>query len=234
MSGFDINTYLFNPNVKGADKAITIKNMTAKEVRQVNATTMFAIVKQCSSEGDFRVARERRKGNNWNSEVEGLHIYKNRLYIDIYVQNQSTDTSYSEDIGKFFSGSSYLAYVGRLGVYVNYSDEKRVEVMRSFLLEYVYYTEIEKEERERKAKIAQLLDYTIVNRVLDYFYKQLRLDYIPTHVNSVKRDGYHHGDDAIRRYAEEHYKELLGLNSDELIDIYKRVFQKAYDDFISR
>lgn len=230
MNDFNINVFLFS-NVRGIDKVITIKALDADDIKRVNDKTLFTIVNTCKNDnGDFRVARERRKGNNWNSQVEGLYISNNHMYFDIYAQNLSTDTTYSEDVGRFFSGSSYRAYVERLGMYVNYSDEKRVEVMRSFLLEYVYYTDIEREERELKEKIAGLLHYSIVNPVLDGFFEELRLQYVPTHVKSAKRDGYYRGSMAITEYVNNNYKDLFGLSKEELQAIYRRVFRKAYNE----
>ena len=231
MNDFNINVFLFNPNVKGVDKVITIKALDADDIKRVNDKTLFTIVNTCKNDnGDFRVACERRKGNNWNSQVEGLYIHNNHMYISIYAQNLSTDTTYSEDVGRFFSGSSYRAYVERLDMYVNYSEEKRVEVMRSFLLEYVYYTDIEREERELKEKIAGLLHYSIVNPVLNGFFEELRLWYVPTHVKSAKRDGYYRGSRAITEYVNNNYKDLFGLSTEELQAIYRRVFRKAYDE----
>lgn len=41
------------------------------------------------------ISRDRQQGNNWNSTVVAVVLYKGTLYLDIYFQMDSTDTNLS-------------------------------------------------------------------------------------------------------------------------------------------
>ena len=47
--------------------------------------------------GQYYLSSDRKKGNNWNSHVEGLYRNKEgKLFVDIYFQDDSTDTNDSK------------------------------------------------------------------------------------------------------------------------------------------
>lgn len=47
----------------------------------------------------------------------------------------------------------------------------------------------------------------------------------------VRRKGYYYGQEKIEEYIKEHAEELAGKSTEELQDIYRKVFEKAYDEF---
>lgn len=129
-----------------------IESLNQEELLAITPATIIRIVKEAgqgkkgSPNKDLRIRRSLRKGNNWNSEFVGVEIYKKRLYVNLYVQMDSTDTDTSEYYSKFFTrGERYRGTCQESDRYGNpnyhyfyYNDEDRANCIKSILLEYVY------------------------------------------------------------------------------------------------
>ena len=116
-----------------------IEGMLIDELMSVNKSLVMRIVEKCGKDNDFRIATNRRKGNNWNSLVEGLRMTKaNVLFVDIYIQDLKTDTTNVEYFDKFFRKGEYYSSDNYLNEGVDYTESQKAEVMRSILLECVY------------------------------------------------------------------------------------------------
>ena len=89
---------------------------------------------------------DRRKGNCWNSTIEGVDLIKGRIHLNIYIQYENTDTNSSEEFDKFFDRwNNYRGEIRRLDrygngrtYYFNYDKSDKANVMKSILLDYVY------------------------------------------------------------------------------------------------
>lgn len=180
--------------------------------------------------GWYHISNERRKGNNWNSLVDGVYRSNGKLFVDIYFQDDSTDTNDSEHFDTFFSSASNVRVTSRIGS-ATYSYDERADVMRSILIDYLYWKVIDREKIERAEKIEKLKDYRIINPILNKFYNDNRLKY-KTHLymygkKCVEYDAYKKGEKDLDEYIDNNVESLDGKTSDELTSIYTEVFNNS-------
>jgi hypothetical protein len=214
----------------------TIKKMSDSEAIAYGKKHIKGIMDDAADKyGRYRISNERRKGNNWNSLVEG--VYRNEkgtLFVDIYFQDDSTDTNDSEYFDTFFSSASNVRVTSRLGSAV-YSYDERAEVMRSIVIDYIYWKVIDREKIERAEKIEKLKDYRIVNPILNKFYNDNRLGY-KTHLymygkECVEYDAYTKGKKDLDAYIVSNVDNLDGKTNEELTSIYTEVFNNAANEY---
>ena len=226
MEKIDINKMVFS-NTPSENKLHYIKTLSNEEILATTGGTILRIYNECHGDRDrFYIKPERRVGNNWNSTIEFIYEYQNKPCVCIYIQNSSTDSSITMSFAEFKRGGTWHGHIA--GSYTYQSDDV-ARTIRCILAEYVYYTDLEKEENLRKEKLASITNWKIFNPVCDYFYDYLRLGNLPfsyaTTTSAYKR--YIKGKDAIAEYAAEHLDELYGKSEDELKAIYKDVFRTA-------
>ena len=147
----DINIELFK-RYKPEKKIEIIELLTAKEVMKVKESTSVRIIKETGTflygskrNKHLNIARERRRSNSWNSTFEGIEYNKGKLYVELYLQYENTDTSIYEDWNKFFLPGDYNGqYQGddMMGnprtYYFTYTEIQKVRCIKSILYEYVY------------------------------------------------------------------------------------------------
>ena len=177
--------------------------------------------------GWYRISSERRKGNNWNSLVEGVYRSNGKLFVDIYFQGDSTDCNDSEYFDTFFSSASNVRVTSRI-CSATYSYDERADVMRSILIDYLYWKVIDREKIERAEKIEKLKDYRIINPILNKFYNDNRLKYKVMYGGKcVEYDAYKKGEKDLDEYIDNNVESLDGKTSDELTSIYTEVFNNS-------
>ena len=127
-----------------------IKNLTQDELSRISETTILRIVKETgrrrkgTRDYEFYVHPDRRKGNNWNSVVEGIWLYKGKISVMVYVQYGNTDTSMIVPFNDFFKKGDFRGTIKRDDRYGNpqthyyvYDEKDKAEVISSFCLEYI-------------------------------------------------------------------------------------------------
>ncbi len=178
--------------------------------------------------GRYYISHDRRKGNNWNSLVEGLYRNKEgKLFVDIYFQDDSTDTNDSEYFDTFFSSASNVRVTSRI-CSATYSYDERADVMRSILIDYLYWKVIDREKIERAEKIEKLKDYRIINPILNKFYNDNRLKYTAIYGGKcVEYDAYKKGEKDLDEYITNNVESLDGKTNEELTSIYTKVFNDS-------
>ena len=145
----DINIELFKryaPKKKGD----IISSLTATELFAITEDTIKRIIKEVgnrryrSREKELQFSSEYKIGNGWNSWIESIGIYNNRLYITIYMQMDGTDTTFSEGWNTFFKRDEYVGkafetnrYGDKIPNYYSYSEDDKARFMRSLLYQYV-------------------------------------------------------------------------------------------------
>ena len=145
----DVNTELFK-RTSPVRKIEIIKNLTQEELSIVSETTILRIVKETgrrirgTRDYEFYINPDRKKGNKWNSVVEGLWLYKGKLSVMVYVQFDNTDTSMLVPFNDFFKKGDFRGTIKRDDRYGNpqthyyvYDEKDKTEVLRSFCLEYI-------------------------------------------------------------------------------------------------
>ena len=147
----NINEFIFS-RTQPLKKIETVKAMTTDELFSVSETTVKRIIKETgrkipkTRDKELYIASDRRRGNNWNSLIEGGYLIKGHLYLNLYIQYENTDTNTTEDYDEFFRRwSEYRGEIRRLDRYGNprtyyfcYGESDKAEVLRSILLEFIY------------------------------------------------------------------------------------------------
>ena len=130
-----------------------IDSLTQEELLAITQAIIIRMVKEAGelhyeSKRDKKliVSRERRTGNNWNSEFTEVDLLKGKLYVNFYIQYENTDTMDCIPYGEFmrdkdrFRGT--IKTTDRYGnpqtYYYFYDNEDRARAIKSLLLEYVY------------------------------------------------------------------------------------------------
>lgn len=147
----NINQFIFS-RTQPKKKIETIEALTTDELLSVKEETVIKIVKEVgrrmykSRDKQLYIDGDRRKGNCWNSTIEGVDLIKGRIHLNIYIQYENTDTNSSEEFDKFFNRwNNYRGEIRRLDRYGNgrtyyfmYNPSDKASVMKSILLEYVF------------------------------------------------------------------------------------------------
>ena len=146
----NINEFIFS-RTQPQKKIDTINALTQDELLSTSEATVKRIVKDAgrrmwkTRDKELRISHERRAGNAWNSLIEAVELIKGRLYLEVYLQYENTDTSTSEEYDDFFRNGNYRGEVRRSDRYGNgrtyyflYNSSDKASVMKSILLEYVF------------------------------------------------------------------------------------------------
>lgn len=145
----DVNIELFKRTTP-VKKIEIIENLKQEELSRVSETTILRIVKETgrrkigSRNYEFYVTPERRRGNDWNSIIEGLWLYKGKLSLITYIQLDDTDTTVIVPLNDFFKEETFRGSIKTEDFYGNiqteyfvYGKRAKAEVIRSFCLEYI-------------------------------------------------------------------------------------------------
>lgn len=160
----NINEELFK-RYAPAKKLEIVNSLSGSEIRMTSKDTILRIVKETGfvltdwvldKNAGRRIEKQTRNkrlvidnnrvcGNNWNSNVYGLEYYKGGLYVKVYFQMSSTDRQIDVPFSDFFRGDSYRGSCTEMNRYgeevprsFSYDRKDKDNIIRSFLLEYVY------------------------------------------------------------------------------------------------
>lgn len=152
----NVNEFIFS-KTQPSRKVDTIKALTDDELLSVSEATVKRIVKDAgrkigrTRDRELNISRDRRAGNAWNATVDGIDLIKGKLYVEVYLQYENTDTSTSENYDDFFRKGNFRGEVRRSDRFGNgrtyyylFDDSNKASVIRSVLLEYVYTKYAEK------------------------------------------------------------------------------------------
>ena len=146
----DINKIIFSRTAPNK-KVEIVENLTPKELLSVNSDTIKRMVKETGSnryksrDKELFISHELKTGNNWNSELESVGIYKGNLYVNLYVQYSNTDTTKTESFDKFFCKGDYQGsiigsdhYGNDRHYYFSYDESDKACCIGRLLLQYLY------------------------------------------------------------------------------------------------
>lgn len=145
----DVNIELFKRTAP-VKKIEIIENLKQDELLGISKETILRIVKETgrrkagSRNYEFYVHPNRQRGNDWNSVIEGIWLYKGRLSLITYIQLDDTDTSVIVPLNDFFKNETFRGLIKSEDFYGNiqteyfvYGKRAKTEVIRSFCLEYI-------------------------------------------------------------------------------------------------
>ena len=143
-----INRFIFS-RTRPANKMQIINNADDGNLLNVRESTLIRIIKEVGygSKGSHSksLALMENVGNNWNSTVQDIYIYKKKAYITFYVQYSNTDACTSVALSEFLGNTDFqgnFAYTDRYDnpqtVYFNYSLQAKAKVIKEILLTYIH------------------------------------------------------------------------------------------------
>ena len=145
----DINKFIFSRTAP-KNKIQIVRNLLITETLSITTETITRMVKETGSginksrNKELRIPYGQRTGNDWNSEVEGIRLFKGKLSVDLYLQYENTDTTTSESLENFLSKGDYRGSVIRSdrngndrSYYLTYTESDKSEFIKSLLLEYL-------------------------------------------------------------------------------------------------
>ena len=146
----DVNTEIFK-RMSPEKKIEIVRNLTQAELSGISKTTILRIIKEAGRRNpgtrnyELYIHPDRRAGNRWNFEVEGIWLNKGKLYVMAYIQLDHTDCEKTVPSDDFFKEGAYRgALIGddRYGNpqthYYVYDEKDKAEVLRSICLEYIH------------------------------------------------------------------------------------------------
>lgn len=145
----DINKIIFSRTAP-VKKVEIVKTLSISHLLSITSETIARMVKETGSSisksrnKKLHISSDLRTGNNWNSEVEGIRLYKGQLSVDFYLQYENTDTNTYESLENFLNKDDYRGSVIRSDRYGNdrhyyfiYTVSDKAAVMKSILMEYL-------------------------------------------------------------------------------------------------
>ena len=152
----NINELIFS-RTQPQKKIDSINALSQDELLSTSEATVKRIVKDAgrrmwkTRDKELRISQERRAGNAWNSTIDEVQLIKGKLYLEVYLQYENTDTSTSEEYDDFFRRGNFRGEVRRLDRYGNgrtyyylYDPSDKASVIKSILLEYVHRKYVDK------------------------------------------------------------------------------------------
>ena len=157
----NINIELFK-RYQPSRKREIIESLTPTELFAITEDTIKRIIKEVgnrryrSREKELRLSSEYATGNSWNSTIETVSLRRNRLYIHLYIQMDSTDTTIIDEWSTFFKRGEYVGkafetnrYGDKIPNYCRYSEDDKARFMRSLLYQYVQTKQQKKTTNEK-------------------------------------------------------------------------------------
>ena len=145
----DINKTIFT-RIAPKKKTEIVEHLTPKELLSISPDTIKRMVKEVGSnryksrDKELYISRELRTGNNWNSELESVGIYKGRLYVNLYLQYSNTDTTKTETFDNFFCKGEYRGsiigsdhYGNQRHFYFTYDETDKARCVEGLLMQYL-------------------------------------------------------------------------------------------------
>ena len=145
----NINRVIFTRTAP-AKKLEIVKNLTEAELLVTTPDTIVRVVKEVGSrryksrDKELYIPYDLRTGNHWNSEFEGISLYKGQPSALFYLQYENTDTSASAPLSSFLKKGDYEGSVRRddshgnsRHYYFTYSEGDKAECIRAILQTYI-------------------------------------------------------------------------------------------------
>lgn len=145
----DINKIIFSRTAP-SKKVEIVKALSISQLLSITPEAITRMVKETGSSisksrnKELRISSDLRTGNNWNSEIEGVRLYKGHLSVDFYLQFENTDINTNDSLENFLNKGDYRGNIVRddrygnpRSYYFTYSGADKARFVRQLLLEYL-------------------------------------------------------------------------------------------------
>ena len=151
MENIVINRFIFS-RTRPINKLHTINSITDDNLSvflNVTERTLIRIIKEVGygSKGSHSrsLALMENVGNNWNSTVQNIYIYKKKAYITFYIQYSNTDTCTSIALSEFLGNTDFHGHYtytdrndNKQTAYFSYTPQEKAKVIKEILLTYIH------------------------------------------------------------------------------------------------
>jgi len=197
-------------------QSLDIDSLSIEEVRKLFTSKNIKEILSVGEDNKLYINKDYRKGNNWNSTIDGIYKYKDTVYLDVYIQSTKTDWNDSVALSTFLSKGS--SSIHSRSYTCTYNETDKINVLKSILKQYKYTTSDEGKEAKNKQQILdKLKNHSICNPVLDSHYRW--------HMSDKELKEYHAGQKRMYKYIENNYKDLNGKTEEELKKLYNQAFE---------
>ena len=142
----DLNSVIFGKTAISEKREI-VKNASESELLRVTETTFKKMVKERGSDNyykDRKILSFGNVSNEWNAWAKSLELYKDKLFINFYVQYSNTDRDDCDYLSKFLGSGEFrgtISYEDRYGnsqtSYYRFDTRDKAKVVRAVLLAYL-------------------------------------------------------------------------------------------------
>ena len=142
----DLNSVIFGKTAISEKREI-VKNASESELLRVTETTFKKMVKEQGSDNyykDRKILFFGNVSNEWNAWAKSLELYKDKLFINFYVQYSNTDRDDCDYLSKFLGSGEFrgtISYEDRYGnsqtSYYRFDTRDKAKVVRAVLLAYL-------------------------------------------------------------------------------------------------
>ena len=142
----DLNTTILGRTAV-SKKRDAVKGASESDLLRVSEETLKKMVKQKGSSAyykDRKILFFGNVSNEWNAWAKSLELYKNKLFVNFYVQYSNTDTDDCEYWHKFAGSGDFrgtIHYSDRYGNeqtdYYRFDRSDKAKVVRAILLAYL-------------------------------------------------------------------------------------------------
>ena len=142
----DINSVIFS-NASNTEKKNAVESASASDLMRISESTLKRMVKERGDDGYYKNRKTLHFGNvsnGWNAWAKSLELYKDKLFINFYVQFSSTDRDDCDYMSKFLGSGEFrgaIQYEDRYGnghtSYYRFDQSDKAKVMRAICLAYL-------------------------------------------------------------------------------------------------
>ena len=143
----NVNDFIFS-KTQPVIKLQKVNDLSDPYLLSLSKDTIIKIVKEIGiNNGNYKTLYlgERRVSNQWNAWIKSVEIYKNKLFVNFYVQYSNTDTDTCDYMENFLHGSEYTGEIKGCDYrgndrtyYFSYRKNHKALLIKNILLEYIH------------------------------------------------------------------------------------------------
>jgi hypothetical protein len=139
----NINDILFKGKL--SERKSQVENATESDLLRLTEDTIKQMLRKKGEDWYGRkVLHFDRVSNEWNADAKSVELYKNKVFVNFYVQYSNTDTEDCEYLSKFLGSGDYrgaIHYEDRYGnsqtSYYRFDSHDKAKVLKAICLEYL-------------------------------------------------------------------------------------------------
>lgn len=136
-----------NDIINGKVTEAQLNNASESDLLQLTESTIKKMLSQQKSDKyypDRKSIYFDRVSNNWNADAKSIELYKDKVFINFYVQYSNTDTDDCEYLSKFLGSGDYRGAIQYTDMYDNphtsyytFDRHDKAKVMKAICLAYL-------------------------------------------------------------------------------------------------